>query len=383
MVTQNNNHKHIIIVAGEASGDLYAAHLIDEIKKQSPNITFSGLGGKEMKSRDVNVYYDLTQFAVIGILEVLKYYSIFKNIFDLIVLKIKEEKPVAVILIDYPGFNLRLAKVLKKLDIKVIFYISPQVWAWKKNRVFYIQKYVDKMLVLFQFEKEFYDQFGIDVTCVGHPLIDCVKETLSPERQIKKLNLKEDCITIALLPGSREKEIERHLPPMIKAMHTLNTKFSSIQFIILKAISVDHKLVNSYIKDIPNNCKVVEGDNYNTIKSCNICLVASGTATLEVALLEVPMVIIYKTSWLTYVLAKAFIKIPDIGLVNIIAQKKLVPECIQHKATGTIIAKETENILKNDKKSKEIVEGLKDIRSSLGGKGAIQRTATEVINFIQ
>jgi len=200
--------KHFILVAGEASGDLHGAHLVEAIRSLSPSTTFSGLGGEKMKSSGVELYGDLIQMAVVGFWEVLKHYGKIKKIFHLILEKIDSINVDAVILIDYPGFNLRLAKKLKERNIKVIYYISPQVWAWKKNRVHFIKKHVDQMLVLFPFEVDFYAQFGIEVHCVGHPLIDAIQVTTPKENFLPSLNFSTETLTIGILPGSRQKEIE-------------------------------------------------------------------------------------------------------------------------------------------------------------------------------
>src|SRR6185503_5532065 len=226
--------KHILIVAGEASGDIHAAHLVDEIKKLDPGITFSGLGGSHLKDSGVEIYHDLTKFAVVGFWEVLKHYGEFKKIFDVILKKAKEIKPACVILVDYPGFNLRLAKKLKQQKIKVIYYISPQVWAWKKSRVHQIKKNVDRMLVIFEFEKNFYKSFGMDVEFVGHPLADQIQVTAEKETVLKSHHLQEYRLTIGILPGSRVKEVQRILPVMLKAAQLLQTKFPMLQFMIIK-----------------------------------------------------------------------------------------------------------------------------------------------------
>ncbi len=221
--------KHLVLIAGEASGDLHGAHLVAAIKEITPSTVFSGLGGPQMEARGVHLYDDLTKLAVVGFWEVLKHYRDIRQIFHHILNKIEAIKPAAVILIDYPGFNLRLAKELKKRHIKVIYYISPQVWAWKKNRVYAIQNTVDKMLVIFPFEKEFYSRFNIDVACVGHPLVDVVKPQTPKNKFLKFLNFSDEHLTIALLPGSRQKEIENLLPAMLCAADILNKEFSEIQ----------------------------------------------------------------------------------------------------------------------------------------------------------
>ncbi len=372
---------HLIIVAGEASGDAHAACLVDAIKGLDANISFSGLGGEKMAQSGVELYSDLTKIAVIGFSEILKHIFEFKRLFDLIVKKTKETNAKAVILVDYPGFNLKLAKELKKTGIKVIYYISPQVWAWKEKRVELIRKVVDKMIVLFEFEKEFYANRGLDVTCVGHPLVDEIKISQDKDTLLQAANLDPSKKTIALLPGSRHKEITRLFPIMIRSAQNLYKKNSDLQFLVLKSPTISADLINQHLpKNFP--ITVLYNDYYNGINACDFCLVASGTATLEVAILNRPMIIIYKTSFLTWVIAKLLVKLSCIGLVNIVAQKKIVPECVQNDATEIKIVSEVISILTDDDKIKLIKSNLTKVKSSLGAPGASMRAAEEIINFL-
>jgi len=373
---------HILIVAGEASGDIHAAHLVDEIKKLDPEVTFSGLGGIHMKNSGVEIYHDLTKLAVVGFWEVLNHYGEFKKIFDSFLKKAKEIKPACVILIDYPGFNLRLAKKLKEQHIKVIYYISPQVWAWKKNRVHQIKKYVDRMLVIFQFEKDFYASFGMEVDFVGHPLADDIKVTVEKEAFLKGHHLQEYRLTIGILPGSREKEIQRILPVMLKAASALQKNYPMLQFMIVKAPTIDSQLIYEQLSKNEQKIPVIEEDRYNAMHACDLCMVASGTATLETALLLKPMVVVYKTSFLTWALAKLFVKIPNIGLVNVVAGKRIVPECIQQEATGSNIARHLESIFKDEIRIAQIKTGLAEVKRSLDAGGASQKAAKLVLESL-
>jgi len=371
--------KNFILVAGEASGDLHGAHLVDSIKSLAPSTTFSGLGGPKMKASGVELHGDLTQMAVVGFWEVLKHYGDIKKFFHLILEKIDSTQVDAVILIDYPGFNLRLAKELKKRNIKVIYYISPQVWAWKKNRVYFIKNYIDQMLVFFPFEVDFYAQFGVDVHCVGHPLIDTIEVSTPKEDTLTSLGLSAETLTIGILPGSRQKEIEVLLPIMLAAAKNLINDFPEIQFLILKAPTIPKSSLDYYLEGSNFTYRIIEDDTYNGINACNLCIVASGTATLEAAILQKPMVIVYKTSLITWILAKLVVKIKNIGLVNIVAGKRIVPECVQFQATGTKIAEELKNIFTNEPKIAEIKIDLKGVKESLGLSGASQRAAEEIL----
>ncbi|MBF0522611.1 MAG: lipid-A-disaccharide synthase [Candidatus Omnitrophica bacterium] len=376
-----DQQKHFIIVAGEASGDMHAAHLVEAMRRLDPSITFSGLGGPQMESLGVRLYFDMTKIAVVGFVEVLKHYKKFKEIFTLILQKCDEIKPAAVILVDYPGFNLRLAVELKKRNIKVIYYISPQVWAWKKNRVYTIQKSVDKMLVLFQFEKDFYAKFGIDVDFVGHPLVDIVKTSQPKEQFLSSLNLNPKELTIGLLPGSRQKEIETLLPVMLDASRILLNKHPKAQFLLIKAPTIERPLLEKYLEKFPIKLSIIEQATYDGINACDFCMVASGTATLETAILEKPMVVVYKTSLLTWILAKLLVKIPNIGLVNVVAGKRVVPECIQFQATGKNIAEEIERFIIDENKTSLIKEELKKVRKSLGAGGSGSNAALRILGL--
>ncbi|MBF0385721.1 MAG: lipid-A-disaccharide synthase [Candidatus Omnitrophica bacterium] len=377
-----STQKEIILIAGEASGDLHGANLAKELKKLDPYLKISGLGGKMMSDSGVEIYHDLTQLAVVGFFEVLRHYREIKKCFDLILKKAEEIKPCAVVLIDYPGFNLRLAKELKKRNIRVIYYISPQVWAWKKNRVKLVKKYVDKMLVIFEFEKTFYSNYGIKVEFVGHPLVDGCLVDKSKEDFLNSVGLKEYKYTIGLLPGSREKEIDNLLPVMLESAVLLSKKFPMAQFLLVKAPTIKSRLIDKHLRAKRLPISVAIDGQYNAINSCDICIVTSGTATLETAIMGKPMVVIYKTSFLTWILAKFFVKIKDIGLVNIVAGKRIVPEFVQFEATASNIARELEKYISNEEYFSETKLALSRVRFSLGKDGANENAAREIINSI-
>ena len=376
----------ILIVAGEASGDMHAATLVREIKKLNPHITFSGLGGKAMQEAGVEIYENIVDLAVVGFVEVLKHLQEFRRLFRLVLQKAGETNADAVLLVDYPGFNLRLARELKKRGFKVIYYISPQVWAWKENRVLLIKTCVDKMLVLFAFEKEFYAKRGYSAHFVGHPLLDSVKVTMNRDTFLESHGLSKNKFTVGLLPGSRQKEVEKLLPVMIGAAEILHNKNPKIQFLILKAPTIDREIIQKFAVGarhaVPLPNAIIDNDTYNGINASDICMVASGTATLETAILQKPMVVIYKTSLLTYWIAKSFVKIPHIGLVNIVAGEKIVPEYIQFNATPRKIAAEVTSISQNEIRIAEIKSELAKVKSSLGLSGASRRAAEAIIQSL-
>jgi len=375
-------HKHIMIVAGEASGDMHAAHLVDEIKKLDPSITFSGLGGTKMKESGVELYEDLTRLAVVGFWEIWTHYTDIKRIFNLIVEKVQTTQTKSVILVDYPGFNLLLAKQLKKLNVQVLYYISPQVWAWKKSRVKTIKKYVDKMFVLFKFEKEFYAKFDVDVELVGHPLVDTITLSSSKNEILSSLGFSQEKLTIGILPGSRQKEINTLLPIMLEACQIIYDTHPQAQFMIIKAPTIERTHMEKLSSHVHFPLRIIEEKRYDSINASDLCIVASGTATLETGLLEKPMVVVYKTSFLTWLLAKMFIKIPDIGLVNVVAEKRIVPECIQFQATGKNIAKELMDIYSDKIKIADIKAGLQNLKNLLGEPEASRRAAEKILNHL-
>jgi len=371
-----------MFVAGEPSGDMHAAHLIKEIKKIVPSLIFSGVGGPQMQAAGVTLFEDMTQYASIGFWEFLENIDKLKKAFRLIITNANETKPTAIILVDYPGFNLRLAKELKKHGHRVLYYISPQVWASREGRVETIRKYVDKLLVLFEFEKEFYAKRNVDVVFVGHPLLDMIKPQHSKDDFLRILGLNHQKITIGLMPGSRIKEVETHLPLLLETSRILWEEHKKMQFILLLAKNLDMLTVEKYLRPYHIPVKVIHDQTYDGINASDLCLVASGTATLEVAILQKPMVVIYKTSFLTWFLASLLIKIPYIGLVNVVAGKKIVPECIQSDANPKKIASELEAIFGNEIRIAEIRSELAKVKSSLGEPGAIHRAAEAVLKSL-
>jgi len=376
--------KKILIVAGEASGDIHAAHLVRHLKAYEPQLSFYGLGGKNMREAGVDLSCDLTAFAVVGFFEILKNYSRFKKIFDDLVEKTKTEKPEAAILVDYPGFNLRLIRELKKQNIKVIYFISPQVWAWGKKRIDFIRKNVDLMLVLFKFEEVLYRGKNFNVKFVGHPLLDIVKSSTSKEKLFDTIGFKTNLRTLALLPGSREREVLNHLPVMLQAAQEIFNKFNNTQFLICRSTTVRREIYKEIIDKtkIDFTYKVLDDLTYEGVSASDLAVVASGTATLETAVLNKPMIIIYKVSFLTWALARALIKIPYIGLVNVVAGQKIIPELVQFDATPKKLAAACMHLLEDPQAREKIQAELYAVKNTLGIPGATQRAAQEIIKFL-
>lgn len=376
------SQKLLMIIAGEVSGDMRASEVAQVLRTISPSLKMTGVGGERMRRAGVECFADITELAVIGFVEVIRNYSRIKKVFYQILAEVDRAKPDAVLLVDYPGFNLRLARKLKERNIKVIYYISPQVWAWREKRIKLINKVTDKMMVLFSFEQAFYKKHKMEVDFVGHPLMDEIKVTSAPRDVLLKLGLHTGHSVIGLLPGSREKEITRHLPVMIKAAEILYKKNQHRQFIILKAPGVDKNFVDLLATQSTCPILTIEQDSYNEFNALTACIVASGTATLEAAILKKPMVIVYKTSWLSYILARIFIKIPNIGLANIVAGKTVVPELLQGKATPKNIAEEMEKLLSDHNLTNRIQKEFSKFPIWLGDPGASQRAAKIILKEI-
>lgn len=364
-----------MIIAGEASGDMHGAHLVREMLKCDPTLKFYGIGGNKLRQEGVELLADAADMAVVGLTEVISKLGSILKIMALMKKSMDERRPDLVILIDYPDFNLPLAKAAHKRGIKVFYYISPQVWAWRKGRIKQIKKTVDKMAVILPFEVETYRKKGFEANYVGHPLLDMVKTNYSKQESRKAFGLDEDKITIGILPGSRMSEIKKLMPELMEAARILKKAMPDAQFVLPLADTLDATIITEYISGSGVQVKVISGHTYDVITSSDLVWVASGTATLETALLGVPMIVVYKISALSYFIGKLIIDVQNISLVNIVAGKTIVPELIQSDASGAQIAAEALSILKNHDKRQEMIRGLESIHSRLGKPGAARRAA--------
>ncbi|PIQ89168.1 MAG: lipid-A-disaccharide synthase, partial [Candidatus Omnitrophica bacterium CG11_big_fil_rev_8_21_14_0_20_42_13] len=326
--------KRILIIAGEASSDMHAANLIKEISALDKDISFFGLGGGNMQKAGVNLHNNIVRLAFIGPGGLFKHYLKLRKIYNNLCVYIEKNRPDCAILIDYAEFNLRIAKKLKALNVPIIYYISPQVWAWGLWRIKTIRRLVDKMLVFFRFEETLYKNHSVDVDFIGHPLLDTVKVDSDKEDIIVKFGINKDSKIVGILPGSREGEIKNILPIMLESAKLLVSKKPALKIDLLLplAATADKNFVEYQVEKSGLHVKIIQNDTYDAIAVCDCAMVASGTATLETALLEVPMAIIYKANFLTYILTKNLIKLPYIGLVNIVAGRRLIPEFLQYEA---------------------------------------------------
>ena len=371
-----SHNKSVMIVAGEASGDIYGAHLVVAIKELDPCIEFFGLGGPEMERVGVRIMHQLSAMAVVGMTEIVPKIRYIFRVSRELKQSLKVTPPDLLILIDYPGFNLHLAKKAHLLGIPVFYYIPPQVWAWREGRVRKIAKRVDRLAVILPFEKEFYRKHGLKAEYVGHPLLDISSLTSDKEEIKEHLDINHNRTPIlGLFPGSRDEEIGSLLPEMIGAAEIISHDFPHLYCVLPLASTVKENVVTSYIKNAKIDVRVGRLDTKEVLKIADLALIASGTATLEAAIMETPMIIAYKVSFLSYMLGRFLIKVSNIGLVNLVAGNAIVPELIQGKATSLRLAEEALAILRNEALKRDMKKGLKLVHEQLGQGGASKKAA--------
>ena len=375
--------RRILIIAGEASGDLHGSNLVRQMKALDPGLLFYGVGGRKMREAGVELAADITDMAVVGLTEVVKKIPAILGVRRRLKLSMDRERPALAILIDYPDFNLPMARLAKSRGIPVFYYISPQVWAWREGRIEQIGRTVDKMAVILPFEEELYRASGVDVSFVGHPLLDAVKTRYGRDEALRRFGLKEGLRTIALLPGSRPSEVERMLPEMMKMAAILERRMPSLQFVLPVADSLRAQTVEDVVRSSGTRISLVRDDIYDAVAVSDLAVVTSGTATLETALLEKPMIIVYKISGLSYAVGRRVIKVPCIGLVNIIAGKKIVPELIQDEARAERMAAEAIDILESPDRQSAMKRDLALLRRNMGTAGASERAARIALATMQ
>lgn len=373
--------KSVLIIAGEASGDLHGAALIKELKKLDSDLNFYGIGGNKMKSNGMELIYHSDRMSFLGFVEVVKHLPFIRKVQKELLDEVKIRKTKFAILIDYPGFNISLAKKLKALGVEIFYYISPQVWAWGKGRVKKIRKLVSKMLVVFPFEENFYKEKNVDAEFVGHPLIRELNEYnyLSKNELINKFGLLPDKEILLLLPGSRKHEVKDIFPAIYEAAQNIAQKFN-FQIVVACASSVDESLLRETVKE--NDYKIISGYTYDLMKHSKFGIIKSGTSTLEAGLLNLPMIIVYKASALTYFIGKNLVKLDNIGIVNILLGKTLLPELIQNDVKSEKIFLEAEKILNNTEKYNSIKTELNKLHETLGNKNAAENAARIIYDLI-
>jgi len=367
--------RKVMIVAGEASGDLHGGNLVRAMHRLDPDLSFYGVGGRKMKGAGVELMADAADMAVVGLSEVIRKLWTILGVMHRLKQSLAQASPDLAILIDYPDFNLPLARAARKRGIKVLYYISPQVWAWRKGRIKTIRNSVDRMAVILPFEEAFYREAGVNVTFVGHPLLDEVKRRYARPEALKRFGLKDEAITVAILPGSRPSEVARLLPEMLGACRILMEKLSPLQFVLPLAGTLDPNLVRDMLRQFPGRVNVIQDEIYDVVGVSDVAIVASGTATLETALLETPMVVVYRLSGFSYAIGRTFVHVDHIALANIIGGRPIVPELIQNEATPERIAAEVRELIVQKQKAREMKAALARIREKLGTPGASDRAA--------
>jgi len=375
--------KRVMIIAGEASGDLAAAKLVRDVNQQHTDISFYGIGGRHLRSAGVKILIDAAEIAVVGLTEIFRQFIAIRRAFKTMQKQLRNDPPDLLVLVDYPGFNLRLAKTAKQVGVPVLFYISPQIWAWRAGRIKIIRERVDHMAVIFPFEQAIYEKANVPVSFVGHPLAETVTPSSETTHVKKQLNLRPDQTIIGLMPGSRESEIKRLLPIMLRTATQLLQQQANIQFILPLAPTISPHLVNRYLIRTALPIQTVQSNLYDAMHICDAIITASGTATLELALLQRPMVIIYKIGWVTYLIGRMLVSVSACGLCNIIAGRKIVPELIQHKATPKRITTQIRRFIDEPTYRTHTVTALQHVRDQLQNTAAtpIDRVVTDLLNL--
>ncbi len=376
--------KKLMVIAGEKSGDFHASRIIASLKRLSPSIEVFGVGGEKMARSGAEILKDITGLAVVGFTEVLKSYLKFRRLFRFLVEVARQRKPDAVLLVDYPGFNLRLASALKSLGITVIYFVSPQIWAWGRNRVRKMRKFIDHMIVVFDFEAPMYDEAGINVTYVGHPLADVLEPSVSREEFREREGIRREAKVVALLPGSRLNEVRRHVPLMGKTAERICRTLAGTEFLLPAASQELARECRRLLEGrrISAPIRILDDATYDAVNASDAAIVSSGTATLETGCLGVPLVVIYRVSRLTYLIARRLVTIRNIGLINIVAGKTIAPEFVQHRARPEAIADEIVRFLTDSGLNRTVREELSEVRAKLGPPGAPERAARVILGVL-
>jgi lipid-A-disaccharide synthase len=373
----------ILIVAGEASGDLHAANVVQELLRRAPHLTVEGIGGDRMRQAGVRLHAYAGDLAVVGLVEVAYKLSALLRAYRSMVRLLRERRHDLLILVDFPDFNLLLASRAFRLGIPVLYFISPQVWAWRTGRIRAIARHVRRLLVIFPFEEEFYRQRGIEVRYVGHPLLDRLSPPPAMDEARRRLELEHSATVVGLLPGSRIGELTRHLPLLLRATRRLMMDRPDLRVIIAAAEGLPLDLIGSYLKQEALSVRVVQGRTHEVMAASDLILVASGTATLEAAIIGTPMVIVYRLALISWLLGRLLIKVPYIGMVNLVAGKSVVPELIQFEATPERVADEARALLESPERRRRMQEQLNEVRDRLGPPGAAARAAEAILEVLQ
>jgi lipid-A-disaccharide synthase len=366
----------ILVSCGEPSGDLYAAELVNRLRPLVQGLEVFGLGGDRLQDEGASLVAHVRDLAVVGLLEVVTHLRRLRGIFRRVLSEVDRQPPDLAVLVDYPDFNLRLARELRKRDVRVVYYVSPQLWAWRGGRIRTVRATVARMLVIFPFEEALYRRAGVPVSFVGHPLLDLVRAEPDPGAFLAGLGLDRHRPVVAVLPGSRPQEVLHNLPPLVGGIDRIAKARPDVQFLLAAAPSLPQTLFTAHLGD--RLVRVLSGQTHRIVGSATLALVASGTATVETALLGTPMVVVYRVAPLTYLLGRPFVRVNQFAMVNLIAEKVVAPELIQGDFTEERVAEEALQLLGDPERRKRMQEGLGQVRRRLGGPGASLRAAEAV-----
>ena len=370
----------LLLSAGEASGDMYAARLATALR-QRIDVQLFGMGGPQMRAAGVEIVMDYSEVAVVGITEILKHLPSLLQAMNRLVMEAVRRKPALAILTDFPGFHLRLARKLRPNGVQNVYYVCPQFWAWRPWRVNLIRRRFAKALCIFPFEKDFFSRAGVPTEFIGHPLVGAVLPTKDRKQFCEQHGLTPSRTVVTVLPGSRSAELLHHLPVLKEACARINGKVAA-QFVVAAAHPQDVDLLKT---GWPSglSLRVVEGETYNALAAADAAIVSSGTATVEAALLNVPAVVVYRVSPLTATLAKPLVRTPYFAMVNLIAEKRVVPELVQDDFTPQAVADETLRLLQDPNARNNQRAGLAEVRRRLGPPGAVERAADEIVSLLE
>ena len=382
-MSASNSTYTVLFSAGESSGDQHAAHMFQELQKLCPAVRGMGMGGNKMRQAGIDIRFDSSGIGVIGLVEILKHYGEIRQALQIMKQTLIDEKPDLLVCVDYKEFNLKLARFAKKLGVQVLFYVSPQVWAWRAGRVVTYGKAIDMMAVIFPFETAYYEAKNVPVRYVGHPSVDKVHPLHTKVEDLQRFGLDAKKPIVGILPGSRSNEIKRMLPVMLLAATQLAQRHADMQFLLPQADSVDDGVLHEHLQNSSLPIKVIKQQAYDVIQCCDAVMTTSGTASLEIALLGVPMLIAYRLSPLTYWLGKQLVKIPFIGLPNIIAGRAIVKELIQHAANAENMALEIERLLDDQNYRADCLKGLQQVKQRLGEGGGSKNMAELALEMLE
>lgn len=372
----------VMIVAGEASGDLYGARLARELEKILPDIRCCGLGGEHMRQAGVDLLADVSELSVIGLVEVLRHYPRLRRLLKTMKRELKRIRPDVLVLIDSPDFNLPLARQAARCGIRVMYYVSPQIWAWRSSRIRVIKKCVDHMATVFPFEEKFYRDAGVPVEYVGHPLVEDAHCSMDRDAFLKAHRLPADKKLVGLFPGSRASEVEHNFPTLLQAANTLARRRSDVRFIVPVASTLPADLVHRFIRGAQPGIATSTAGIYDVIHACDAIAATSGTVTLQVTLMQTPMLIIYKVSPLTYRILSRLVNFTYAGIANVIAGKAISREFIQHEATPDHVAEELQKLLSDPAYTARMKEEMGRIRDALGEKNGSAEAARLAVRLM-